>query len=231
MKFYIAHVSVVLRRLENVPHSSIDLRQETPAFQVWKPFHFYVVSDIPFLDPQWNTLNLLNYESPSNALMSAPFEPNSITIIKMKGTEASFSSASFHPKHSTAYRTDAPEDTPPQSHWNLKCPKANIIFYRWQSISRQAQGVYISLTSRVEVSYLSTSNSGNPAPLVFSAATLLGISRRDFEPHWYLAVTQQFMVIWNNPLEHTHASLRGSSCRSGQKRPVCRRKPVQLYKR
>lgn len=95
--------------------------------------------------------------------MSAPFEPNSITIIKMKGTEASFSSASFHPKHSSAYHTDAPEDAPPRSYWNLKCPKANIIFYRWQSISRRAQGVCISLTSPVEVSYLSSSDSRNPA--------------------------------------------------------------------
>lgn len=80
--------------------------QETARCHTWtSPFHFNVVPDVPFLGSQWNTLNLSNYESPRNPLMSAPFEPNSITIIKMKGTEAIFHCAPCYPKHCTAYRT------------------------------------------------------------------------------------------------------------------------------
>lgn len=43
-----------------------------------------------FCVSQWNAMNLSDYESLSDPLMSAPFEPNSRNIIKMKGTEAIF---------------------------------------------------------------------------------------------------------------------------------------------
>lgn len=74
-------------------------------------FQLNVVSDISFLGSQWNTRNLSNYESPSNPLMWAPFEPNSINIIiKMKGTEAVFfpCCASCYPKHYAACHCTLP---------------------------------------------------------------------------------------------------------------------------
>lgn len=94
-------------------------------------FHFNVVSDIPFLGSQWNTLNLSNYESPSNPLMSAPFEPNSITIIKMKGTEAIFPLCSLpHPKQCTAYHTVC-RATPPTETYEM--PKSKYYFLQMVS--------------------------------------------------------------------------------------------------
>lgn len=72
----------------------------------------------------------MNYESLSNALMSAPFEPNSITIIKMKGTEAIFHCASCYPRHCTAYHT-VYCPTPPQRLTEM--PKSKYYFLQMAS--------------------------------------------------------------------------------------------------
>lgn len=111
--------------------TAVALRQETLAFPIWKnSFHFNAVSDIPFLGSQWNTLNLSNYESECSPLMSAPFEPNSITIIEMKGTEAIFHCAFCHPKRCTASCT-VYRPSPPQR--LIEMPKSKYYFIQMET--------------------------------------------------------------------------------------------------
>lgn len=63
--------------------------------------------------------------------MSAPFEPNSITIIEMKGTEAIFHCAFCHPKRCTACRVPYAALTPPRR--LIEMPKSKYYFIQMAS--------------------------------------------------------------------------------------------------